>query len=67
MIACIYADMTSLSPGLIYQAISCKLQDSWLQYYRFTDHQCFFVSSPSSWANGELGFAWFKDIFNQET
>jgi hypothetical protein len=35
-IACICADKTSLSPGLIYQAVSGNLQDSWLQDFNTT-------------------------------
>lgn len=46
-IACIYADKTSLSPGLIYQTVSGKLQDSWLQGFKENSHQCFFAPSPS--------------------
>ena len=36
IIACICADKTSLSPGLIYQAVSGNLQDSWLQDFNIT-------------------------------
>lgn len=66
-IACICADGTSLSPGLIYQAVSSKIQDSWLQDFTPGDHHCFFASSSSGWTNYELGFAWLKDIFDRET
>jgi hypothetical protein len=53
--------------GLIYQAVSCKLQDSWLQDFKSTDHQYFFAFSPSSWTNDELGYAWLKNSFDRET
>ncbi|KAI9034731.1 uncharacterized protein KD926_006352 [Aspergillus affinis] len=66
-IACICADGTSLSPGLIYQAVSSKLQDSWLQDFEVSQHKCFFASSPSGWTNDELGYAWLRDIFDRET
>lgn len=44
-LACICADGTSLSPGLIYQAVSGKIQDTWLQDFNPADHSCFFASS----------------------
>ncbi|KAI9040523.1 YccV-like-domain-containing protein [Aspergillus affinis] len=66
-IACICADGTSLSPGLIYQAASSKLQASWLQDFEALQHKCFLASSPSGWTNDELGYAWLRDIFDRET
>lgn len=63
-IACICADGTSLSLGLIYQAVSGNIQDTWLQDFNPKEHDCFFASSPSGWTNNELGFAWLKDIFD---
>jgi hypothetical protein len=66
-IACICADGTSLSPGLIYQAVSGNIQDTWLQDFDPKLHDCFFASSPSGWTNDELGFAWLKDIFDRQT
>ena len=45
IIACICADGTTLSPGLIYQAVTRLIQDSWLQ--DFDNQQYFFASSPS--------------------
>ncbi|KAI9037671.1 uncharacterized protein KD926_000087 [Aspergillus affinis] len=66
-IACICADGTSLSPGLIYQAVSSKLQDTWLQDFNPDLHTCFFASSPSGWTNDELGYAWLRDVFDRET
>jgi hypothetical protein len=44
-IACICVDKTPLSPGLIFQEVSCKLQDSWLQDIKSTGHQCFCIFS----------------------
>jgi len=66
-IACICADKTSLSPGLIYQAVSGNLQDSWVQDFNITSHRCFFTASPSGWTNNELGYAWLRDVFDRET
>lgn len=66
-IGCICADGTSLSPGLIYQAISGKIHDTWLQDFDPTEQNCFFASSPSGWTNDELGYAWLTTIFDRET
>jgi hypothetical protein len=66
-IACICADGTALSPGLIYQATSGNIQDSWLQDFDPKLHACFFASSRSGWTNDELGYAWLTDIFDRET
>ncbi|CEL07079.1 hypothetical protein ASPCAL10244 [Aspergillus calidoustus] len=66
-IACICADGTSLSPGLIYQAASGDIQDTWLQDFDPQHHKVFFSSSTSGWTNDELGFAWLTQIFDRET
>ncbi|CEL05785.1 hypothetical protein ASPCAL06900 [Aspergillus calidoustus] len=66
-IACICADGTSLSPGLIYQASTGNIQDSWLQDFDPELHSCFFASSASGWTNDELGYAWLTNIFDRET
>ena len=61
------ANGTALSPDLIYQAVSGNIQDSWLQDFDHTKHNCFFASSPSGWTNDELGYAWLTNIFDRET
>ena len=66
-IACICADRTALPPGLIYQAVSSNLQDSWFQDFDPTKHRCFFTSSASGWTNDDIGFVWIRDLFNPET
>ena len=66
-IACICADGSSLSPALIYQAVSGKIQDTWLQDFDPTEHKTFFSSSPSGWTNNEIGLAWLKQVFDRET
>ena len=55
-IACICADGTALAPALIYQAISGKVQDTWLQDNNHNNQFCFFSSSPSGWTNNDLGY-----------
>jgi hypothetical protein len=66
-IATICADGTSLSPGLIYQAVSGNIQDSWLQDYDPTEQSCFFTSSKTGWTNDDLGFSWLTTLFDRET
>jgi hypothetical protein len=66
-IACICADGTSLTPALIYRAVSGNIQDTWLQDFDPTIHKAFFSSSPSGWTNNELGLQWLKEVFGRET
>jgi hypothetical protein len=66
-IACICADGTALTPALIYQAVSGKLQDSWLQDFDPELHKTFFTSSASGWTNNELGLMWLRQVFDRET
>ncbi|KAF2176819.1 DDE-domain-containing protein [Zopfia rhizophila CBS 207.26] len=66
-IACICADGTSLTPSLIYQAVSGNVQDTWLQDFDPSLHKCYFTSSPSGWTNEDIGYAWLTQVFNQET
>ena len=66
-IACICADGSHLTPALIYQAASGKLQDTWLQDFDPTEHQAFFSSTPSGWTNNQLGMAWLRQVFDRET
>jgi len=47
ILATICADRTALSPGLIYQAVTGNIQDSWLQDFDPNQHPCFFASSPT--------------------
>ena len=56
VLACIYTDGTALSPGLIYQASTGNIQDSWLQDFDPQLHKAFFASSPTGWTNDELGY-----------
>src|ERR1700744_6490891 len=67
IIACICGDGTSLFPGLIYQALSGNLQDSWLQDFDSEQYNCFFASSPSGWTNNDLGYSWLVNVFDRET
>jgi hypothetical protein len=66
-IATICADGTALSPGLIYQATTGLIQDTWLQDFDPDIQSCFFASSPSGWTNDELGYQWLVQIFDRET
>ena len=66
-IACICADGTSLTPALIYQAVSGNIQDTWLQDFDRAVHKAFFASSPSGWTNNNLGLRWLQQVFDRET
>lgn len=66
-IASICADGTWLSPALIYQATTGKIQDSWLQDFNPYLHKCFFASSSSGWTNDDLGYQWLTQVFGRET
>jgi len=67
ILATICADGTSLSPGLIYQAISGNIQDTWLQDFDPIEQKCFFASSPTGWTNDSLGYSWLTTLFDCET
>jgi hypothetical protein len=66
-IACICADGSSLSPSLIYKAVSGKIQSSWLQDYDPEEHSCYIGSSPTGWTTEDFGMSWLRDIFDRET
>ena len=66
-IACICTDNSALSPGLIYQATTGNIQDSWLQDFNPAEHNAFFASSSSGWTNNNLGLHWLQQVFNKET
>ena len=67
VLAAICADGTSLSPAVIYKAVSGDIQDDWLQDFDPNEHSCFFASTPNGWTSDELGLAWLEQIFNKET
>ena len=67
VIVSICADGTSLPPGLIYQATSGNLQDSWLQDFNPKQHRVFFSSTATGWTNEEMGFSWLTTLFDIET
>ena len=66
-IAAICADGSVLPPGLIYQATTGLIQDSWLQDFDPKAQECFFTSSPSGWTNNEIGYQWLTQIFDRKT
>jgi hypothetical protein len=67
LLACICADGTKLTPSLIYQVASGNIQDTWLQDFDPSLHQCFFTSSSSGWTSNDIGLAWLEQVFNRET
>jgi hypothetical protein len=66
-IACICANGTALSLGLIYMAKTGLIQSSWVEDFDPKEHACFFASSESGWTNNKLGLEWLKTIFDRET
>ena len=67
VVATTCADGTRLSPALIYKAISCNLQDTWLNDFEPDKHDCHFASSPNGWTSDELGYSWPTGLFEKET
>merc|ERR1712070_161628 len=67
VVATICADGTRLPPALIYKAVSCNLQDTWLKDFEPEEHDCHFASSPNGWTSDELGYSWLTGLFEKET
>ena len=67
LVATICADGSSLSPALIYKAVSGDIQDTWLQDYRPNEHPCWFASSLNGWTSNELGMSWLQSLFDTQT
>ena len=67
LLACICADGSFLSPGLIYQGKSGDLQDTWLEDYDSSKDEAFFAASEKGWTNDDLGLSWLKKVFNPST
>src|SRR3954463_10450818 len=65
-IACICADGTALTSGLIYKGVK-GVQSSWLQDLNPAIHEYFFASSISGWTNNDLGVKWLEQVFDRET
>lgn len=67
VVATICADGTSLSPTLIYKAVSGNLRDTWLDDFEPSRQSCYFTSSPNGWTSDELGYSWLTGLFEKET
>lgn len=67
VVATICADETSLSPTLIYKAVSGNLRDTWLEDFDPSRQSCYFTSSPNGWTSDELGYSWLTGLFEKET
>jgi hypothetical protein len=67
VVATICADGTSLSPTLIYKAVSSNLRDTWLDDFEPSRQSCYFTSSPNGWTSDELGYSWLTGLFEEET
>ena len=67
VVATICADGTSLSPTVIYKAVSGDLRDTWLEDFEPSQQSCYFTSSPKGWTTDELGYSWLTGLFEKET
>lgn len=67
IIGCICGDGTWLPPGLIYQAKTGNIQDTWVQDMDPQSHNIFIASSEKGWTDNKLGFAWLSQIFDRFT
>jgi hypothetical protein len=64
--ACIGADGTTLSPGLIFEELHSNIRDTWME--EITKETSMFVtSSPTGWSNNNIGLAWLSQVFDQYT
>jgi hypothetical protein len=66
ILACICANGTALSPGLIYQSSTSAVQSSWVEDID-QNHGAFVTASPSGWTNDDIGLQWLIQVFDRET
>ena len=64
LLACICADGTALSPGLIYQDNSGDMQDTWLENFDHSSDEAYFATSSKDWTSEDLDMSWLETIFN---
>ena len=64
--ACICADETAISLGLIYESSSGNIQDSWVRSMT-KDGDTYVACSPSGWSNNNLALAWLRDVVDPAT
>jgi hypothetical protein len=67
VLATICQDGSSITPCLIYQALTGNLQDTWLDDFDSNKDIIHFASSPSGWTNDDLGYSWLTTIFERYT
>jgi hypothetical protein len=63
LIACIYADGTSLPPELIYKKENNELRDTWLENFDHSKERAYFTSSSKGWNNENIGLQWLTQVF----
>jgi hypothetical protein len=66
VVATICAGGTSLSPTLIYKAVSSNLRETWLIDFEPSRQSCSFTFSPYGWTSDELGYSWSTGLFKEE-
>ena len=67
LLATICADGIALPPALIYQGDSYDLQDSWLEDFKDSSEEAYFVLSQNGWTNEDLGLFWLIKVFEPTT
>ena len=65
LLACICADGTKLSVGLIYKGESHDLQESWVD--DLGEDIAYFAASANGWSCDSLGLQWLQKIFDRHT
>jgi len=67
ILGCICADGSYLPPGIIYQATTGNLQDTWLDDFHPEEQTAYFASSSSGWTSEDLGYSWLTTLFDRYT
>ena len=66
VLACICADGTFLTPGLIYKSKESAIRSAWVQDIS-QDTPAYVTSSPRGWTDEDLGLQWLVQVFDRQT
>lgn len=67
LLACVCADGTKLSPGVLFSSNANAIQNAWVDAIQPGKHSVFVAPSLSGWATNDIGLAWLEQVFNRET
>ena len=67
LVACVCADGTALSPGLLFSSANAGIQSSWVDAIQPGKHEVFVTSTPSGWTTNNTGLAWLEQVFDRKT